>query len=248
MFYIAAIYAKSCYTTDSCSGCSGLQDNMRWSGCSPLEEKNRKIWQLVANVDIDFWVQREIIVHYDLCDVLQLVMEKAHVYWVHVANVCHDLSSSHLHEYSAGRWCVICEMHLSSYLQWSTLQWLHNERDGVSNHQPHDCLLNSLFRRRSKKKKLRVTGLCKGNSPVTGEFPAQRAINAENVPIWWRHYELCLWDSYNSACTISPKCIANCSIYLIRRRCGISTVNGLLNICFALNILQSSPTNIMIVI
>ena len=31
------------------------------------------------------------------------------------------------------------------------LQWRHNGRDGVSNHQPHDCLLNRLFRRRSKK-------------------------------------------------------------------------------------------------
>ena len=28
----------------------------------------------------------------------------------------------------------------------------HNGRDSVSNHQPHDCLLNRLFRRRSKKK------------------------------------------------------------------------------------------------
>ena len=36
--------------------------------------------------------------------------------------------------------------------------------------------------------KLRVTGLCEGNSPVTGEFPAQRASNAENVSIWWRHH------------------------------------------------------------
>ena len=26
--------------------------------------------------------------------------------------------------------------------------WRHNGRDGVSNHQPHDCLLNCLFRRR----------------------------------------------------------------------------------------------------
>ena len=26
------------------------------------------------------------------------------------------------------------------------------------------------------------------NSPVTGEFPAQRASNAENVSIWWRHH------------------------------------------------------------
>ena len=42
---------------------------------------------------------------------------------------------------------------------------------------------------RSKKtSKLRVTGLCGGNSPVTGEFPAQMASNAENVSIWWRHH------------------------------------------------------------
>ena len=59
------------------------------------------------------------------------------------------------------------------------LQWRHNERDGVSNYQPHDCLLNRLFRRRSKKtSKLHVTGLCAGNSPVTGEFPSQMASNA----------------------------------------------------------------------
>ena len=45
-------------------------------------------------------------------------------------------------------------------------------------------LLNRLFRRRSKKtSKLRVTGLCAGNSPGTGEFPAQMASNAENVSI-----------------------------------------------------------------
>ena len=35
---------------------------------------------------------------------------------------------------------------------------------------------------------LRVTGLCAGNSPETGEFPAQMASNAENVSIWWRHH------------------------------------------------------------
>ena len=32
-----------------------------------------------------------------------------------------------------------------------TLQWLHNERDGVPNHRSLDFLLNRLFRRRSKK-------------------------------------------------------------------------------------------------
>ena len=74
-------------------------------------------------------------------------------------------------------------------LQRFTLQWRHNGCNGISNHQPHDCLLNRLFGLRSKKtSKLRVTGLCEGNSPVTGEFPAQRASNAENVSIWWRHH------------------------------------------------------------
>ena len=33
-----------------------------------------------------------------------------------------------------------------------------------------------------------VTGLCAGNSPETGEFPAQMVSNAENVSIWWRHH------------------------------------------------------------
>ena len=55
----------------------------------------------------------------------------------------------------------------------TTFQWRHNESDGVSNHRCLDCLLNPLFRRRSKKtSRLRVTGLCEGKSPMTGEFPA----------------------------------------------------------------------------
>ena len=75
--------------------------------------------------------------------------------------------------------CFMCLVpHHKSTLVW--LQWRHNEHDGVLNHHPHGCLLYRLFRRRSKKtSKLRVTGLCEGNLPVTGEFPAQRANNAE---------------------------------------------------------------------
>ena len=80
------------------------------------------------------------------------------------------------------------EMTVQNSLQFPLL-WHHNERDGVLHHRRHDCLLNRLFRRRSKKtSKVRVTGLCEGNSPVTGEFPAQRASNGENVSICWRHY------------------------------------------------------------
>ena len=70
------------------------------------------------------------------------------------------------------------------------IQWRHNGRDGVSDHQPRDCSFNRLFRRGSKEtSKLRMTGLCVGNSTVTGEFPAQRASYAENVSIWWRHHD-----------------------------------------------------------
>ena len=66
---------------------------------------------------------------------------------------------------------------------------------------------SGLFRCKSKKtSKFRVTGLCAGSSPVTGEFTAQRASNAENVSIWWRHHELeylmCLCNKLNSLCQL----------------------------------------------
>ena len=77
--------------------------------------------------------------------------------------------------------------------------------DGVSNHQPHDCLLNRLFRRKSKKtSKLRVTGLCVGNSPVTGEFPTQRTSDSEDVSIWWRHHDI-MQPHFTSTLAISVK-------------------------------------------
>ena len=76
---------------------------------------------------------------------------------------------------------------IMSALQLLVLLWRHKRRDCVSNHQPHDCLFNRLFKRKSKKtSKLHVTGLCVGNSPGTGELPAQMVSNAENDSIWWR--------------------------------------------------------------
>ena len=77
-----------------------------------------------------------------------------------------------------------------AHKHFATLQWRQNERDGVSNHQPYECLLNRWFKAQIKdniKAPLRVTDLCEGNLPVTDEFPAQKASNAENVSIWWRH-------------------------------------------------------------
>ena len=64
----------------------------------------------------------------------------------------------------------------------TTLQWRRNEQDGVLNHRRLDCLLNLLFRCRSKKtSKLCVTGLC------DRWFHSQKASNAGSVSTWWRH-------------------------------------------------------------
>ena len=76
-----------------------------------------------------------------------------------------------------------------SFMLYFSLQWRHHERDGVSNHRLLDRLLSCLLRRRSKKiSKLRLTGICEGNPSVTGGFLSQRASNAKNVSIWWRHH------------------------------------------------------------
>ena len=76
-----------------------------------------------------------------------------------------------------------------AWCQSGTLQWRHYGHGDVSNHQPHYCLLNHLFRRISKKiTKIRITGLCARNSPVTSEFPSQMASNAEKASIWWHHH------------------------------------------------------------
>ena len=64
------------------------------------------------------------------------------------------------------------------------------------------------MQRNSKKtSKLCVTGLCAGNSPVTSEFPAHKASNAENVSIWWRHHDPCIFPesvSRNLSSLVSP--------------------------------------------
>ena len=98
-------------------------------------------------------------------------------------------------------WIVICCQRTVSTSARS-LPWRHNGCGSVSNHQPHDCLLSRLFRRRSKKtSKLRVTGLCAGSSPGTGEFPHKWPVTRKIFPFddviklcvafeliraWWR--------------------------------------------------------------
>ena len=95
---------------------------------------------------------------------------------------------------SDSTWVLFTTNRLSKYIstrKWlslKTLQWRHNERDGVSNHQPHDCFLNRLFRRRSKKtSKLRFTGPCAGKSPVNSPHkgPVTRKMFPFDDVIMW---------------------------------------------------------------
>ena len=82
--------------------------------------------------------------------------------WVQLT-ICHHLfwkwlgtkqtTSYHLYQWRLNE--------LTYILYSATVQWRHNECDGVSNHQPRHCLLNRLFMRRSKKtSKLRHWRLC----------------------------------------------------------------------------------------
>ena len=68
-------------------------------------------------------------------------------------------------------------------LRFGTLWWRHNDHDSVSNHQRRECLLKRLFRRRSKKtSKLRVTGLCVGNSPGPVNSPHKGPVTRKMFP------------------------------------------------------------------
>ena len=83
---------------------------------------------------------------------------------------------------------TINEIHISPLFDridifWSPLHWRHNDHGGVSNHQPRGCLLNRLFRRRWKKtSKLRVTGLCAGNSPEPVNYPHKGQVMRKIFP------------------------------------------------------------------
>ena len=85
-----------------------------------------------------------------------------------------------------------------------TLQWRHNECDGVSNYRRLHCLLIIWFRGISKEtSRLRVTGLWAGNSPLTGErpvtwkmFPFDDFIMIRNILLLSRMPQDMCWDHY----------------------------------------------------
>ena len=87
-----------------------------------------------------------------------------------------------MRRYTAHKHDQVRNRSMQSKLSRHSLQWRQNRHDGVSNHQPHQCLLNRLFSADQRKHQISAP-LFEGNSPVTGEFPTQMASNAENVSI-----------------------------------------------------------------
>ena len=64
-----------------------------------------------------------------------------------------------------------------------SLWWRHNERDCMSNHQPHHWLLDRLLGRKSKEtSKLRVIGLCVGKSPGLVNYPHKGPVTRKIFP------------------------------------------------------------------
>ena len=91
----------------------------------------------------------------------------------HRASCSSFIINKHIHPFGTG----------NPNYQFYSLHWRHNDHDGVWNHQPHGCLLNRLFRRRLKKaSKLRVTGLCVGNSPEPVNSPHKGPVTRKMFP------------------------------------------------------------------
>ena len=98
--------------------------------------------------------------------------------------ICHDISVSPSQK-CAHRFVVL---HLSSYYNDVIMGAMASQITSLT------IVYSTVYSATDEKtSKLLVTGLCEGNSPVTGDIPAQRASNAENVSIWWHHYEKLPW-------------------------------------------------------
>ena len=124
---------------------------------------------------------------------------------------------------ASGGWVVICKLLTITFYSWYLVYRMLISKVSLSYY--NDVIMSMMAsqitsltivhsavysRRRSKKtSKLRVTGLCARNSPVTGEFPAKTASNAKNVSIWWRHH-----DKYILF-------IANCTLIFFLNLCPV---------------------------
>ena len=134
------------------------------------------------------------------------------------------------------QWCPLY-VFLYSYRSSASLAFVWRIHQWPVN-SPHKWPVSvvSLQWRHKKTSKLRVTGLCEGNSSVTGEFPAQKASNAENisilrrrrrsnvenVSIWWRHHVLGIGCRYRKSTHVDVRhssiVCGQCSVSTSRRK------------------------------
>ena len=86
---------------------------------------------------------------------------------------------------------IMCHIHTITMTSWWARRRLKSPASRLFT-QPFIQL------RLKKTSKLRVTGLCEKNSPVTGEISEQRPSNAENVSILWRHHDIltAVWNYF----------------------------------------------------
>ena len=97
------------------------------------------------------------------------------------------------------------------------LLWRHNGGYGVSNHQPHDSLLNRLFKCRSKKtSKHRVTGL------FGGEFTGHRPVTRETFP--FDDVIICLWQRRDASVSQDSVCFQSTISSHVRRVLANQTI------------------------
>ena len=78
---------------------------------------------------------------------------------------------------------LIVNLTLRNKFEWNPLQWRHSGHDGISNHQPHDCLLNRLFKTQIKEN-------IKAPSywPLYGEFTGDRLNSPHKWPVAWKMF------------------------------------------------------------
>ena len=106
--------------------------------------------------------------------IIELSISSLNVFYSNVYRS--SVMSGEIHIYLCTSLGIVFMLHNRSHI-------CHKEYDVVPNQRRLDCLLNRLFRHRSKKiSKLRVTGLCDGNSPVTAELPAKGPVTRKMFP------------------------------------------------------------------
>ena len=171
---------------------------------------NQIRWLLVTNTE-SIWHSTEYVKLYQLCSTFQFA-SKSQIFHTRSRQCMYQYAIVwHMYEllwrgkkrtisHKPNR--IIYNLLSITNIRFSVFNWKNEKNTVLPKFHYNDAIMGAIAsqitsltivysRWRSKKTpKPRATGLCAGNSPVTGEFPAQRASNAENVPIWWRHHVL----------------------------------------------------------